>query len=122
MRSIRPPELVIGFGALLLLGATAVGALQDDDAGAGVEPAAGEVAIVDFEFDPNALQASVGQSLTWTNQDSATHTVTSDGGGPLASGDLEQGESYEASFDAAGTYEYICTIHPTMRGTVEVTA
>lgn len=122
MRPIRPPELAIGAGALLLLGASAVGVLRGDDAGTGTEPAAGDVAIVDFAYEPSPLQTSVGQAVTWTNQDSAAHTVTSDGDGPLMSGDLEEGATYEVTFDEAGTYEYLCTIHPTMRGVVEVSS
>lgn len=120
MGPIRPPELTIGACAVVLLGASVVGAFRGGDGG-GSEPAgAGEVAIADFSFQPDAVQASVGQAISWTNEDSAAHTVTSDGDGPLASGELAEGESYEVAFDAAGTYEYLCTIHPTMRGTVEV--
>lgn len=121
MRPIRPPELVIGAAALVLLGASAFGALRADEGGS-ADPAAGDVAIIDFSFEPTPLQTSVGQAVTWTNQDSAAHTVTSDGDGPLASGELAEGESYDATFDAAGTYEYLCSIHPTMRGTVEVSS
>lgn len=124
MRSIRPPELAIGAGALVLLAASAVGALgaADADEGGSAPVAAGEVAIVDFAFSPEVVETSVGQGVSWTNEDSAAHTVTSDGDGPMGSGDLAGGESYEVAFDAAGTYEYICTIHPTMRGTVEVSS
>lgn len=124
MRSIRPPELAIGAGALVLLAASAAGALGAGGGSDGGEAptGAGEVAIVDFAYSPEVVQTSVGQPVAWTNEDSAAHTVTSDGDGPLDSGDLPGGESYEAAFDAAGTYEYLCTIHPTMRGTVEVSA
>lgn len=120
MRPIRPPELAIGAGALVLLAVSAFGAFRSE--GGEEEPTAGDVAIVDFDFEPGSLQTSVGESVTWTNQDSATHTVTSDGSGPMASGDVAEGETYEVTFDAAGTYEYLCTIHPTMRGTVEVSS
>lgn len=106
MRSLRPPELGVG---------------EAEDGGE-TQTAAGEVTIIDFAFSPEVVETSVGQPVTWTNEDSATHTVTSDGDGPTASGDLASGETYEVAFDAAGTFEYICTIHPTMRGTVEVSA
>lgn len=122
MRQIGPPELGLGALALVLLGASVVGVLRDDGGASDATPGAGDVAVIDFDFDPNPVRTEVGQPLTWTNEDSAPHTVTSDGEGPLGSDELAQGESYEATFDTAGTYEYICTIHPTMRGTVVVSS
>ncbi len=121
MRPIRPPEAAIGALGLVLLAASVFGAVRDDG-GSDAEPAAGDVAIVDFAFEPDPLQTAVGQPVSWTNQDAAPHTVTSDGEGPMASGELDQGASYDVTFGTAGTYTYICTIHPTMRGTVEVSA
>lgn len=121
MRPIRPPELAVGASALVLLGASIVGLVAGDDGG-GAPAGDGQVAIVDFDFRPSPLQTTAGAAVTWTNQDSVAHTVTSDGDGPMASGELAGGESYEVTFDAAGTYDYLCTIHPTMRGTVEVSA
>jgi plastocyanin len=123
MRRLQTTELALGAGAVVLLAASVAGALgvgDDDTQGGAASGAPGEVAIVDFDFRPATLQVGVGQTVTWTNEDTAAHTVTSDGDGPLDSGDLAQGATYEATFDAAGTYEYICTIHPTMRATVEV--
>lgn len=111
-------------GSAVLLVASVIGFFRDgtdrpDDAGSRSETA---VAIIDFTFEPDVLMVTVGETGTWTNRDSATHTVTSDGNGPLASGDLEQDATYEMAFDEPGTYGYICTIHPTMQGTVEVTS
>jgi plastocyanin len=86
------------------------------------EPPAGtsaEVSIAGFAFDPASLSVTVGTQITWTNEDSTPHTVTfSDG---PDSGSLDQGETFQHTFDTAGTYDYICTIHPTMQGSVEVT-
>jgi plastocyanin len=56
--------------------------------------------------------------VTWTNNDSATHTITGDGG--LDSGDVATGGTYSKTFDKAGTYKYHCSIHPTMTGEVVV--
>ena len=77
------------------------------------------VAIVDFVYSPAALTVNVGDSVTWTNYDAAEegHDVTGDG---LASGLMTQGGTYSASFNLEGSYSYICTIHPSMTGTVEV--
>jgi plastocyanin len=121
MRRPGPPELAIAAGAFVLLAASGVGALRGEGGGSASAPAGGtDVVIVDFDYEPTPLQASVGQPVRWTNRDSASHTVTSAETGPLDSGDLAEGESYDATFDEPGTYEYICTIHPTMMGTVEV--
>lgn len=76
------------------------------------------VTIENFAFAPTSVEIKTGGSVVWTNKDSATHTVTGDGG--IASGDLAQGKSYTKTFDAAGTYNYSCSIHPSMTGTVVV--
>ncbi len=76
------------------------------------------VTIENFAFSPTSVEIKTGGSVVWTNNDSVTHTVTGDGG--IASGDLAQGKSYTKTFDAAGTYNYSCSIHPSMTGTVVV--
>ncbi|APH39599.1 cupredoxin domain-containing protein [Methanohalophilus halophilus] len=75
------------------------------------------VIMEDIQFKPATIQISVGDTVTWTNEDSATHTVT---GQNFDSGNLGQGETFTYTFDEAGTYEYECTIHPSMTGTVIV--
>lgn len=123
MRRTGPPELALAAGALVLLVASVVGAFRGDDPAAEVDgegTSDREVAIIDFTYQPSTVRTAVGDPVRWTNQDSAVHTVTSDGDGPLDSGDLAEGEVYEATFDSAGTYAYLCTIHPFMKGTVEV--
>ena len=71
-----------------------------------------------FAFSPASVSIKVGESVTWTNEDSATHTVTGDGG--IDSGSLANGQSYTKTFDTAGTFAYKCTIHPSMTGEVVV--
>lgn len=71
-----------------------------------------------FAFSPSSISIKVGESVTWTNEDSAMHAVTGDGG--IDSGNLATGESYTKTFDAAGTYAYKCSIHPSMTGEVVV--
>lgn len=77
-----------------------------------------DVAIKGFAFSPDSVDIAVGDSVTWTNDDSATHTVTGDGG--IDSKNLAQGDSYTKTFDTAGTFSYHCSIHPSMTGTVIV--
>jgi amicyanin len=77
------------------------------------------VDIVDFAFAPAVLTITVGDTVTWTNRDAVAHTATGDG---FDSGDLAQGASYSVTFTAAGTYDYLCTPHPTMTGRIVVQA
>lgn len=79
------------------------------------------VSIVNFAYSPAALTVRSGDSVTWTNKDQAPegHDVTGDG---LDSGLMNQGDTYSFTFDSAGSYSYICTIHPSMTGKVEVLA
>jgi amicyanin len=77
------------------------------------------VQIVDFTFAPASLTVSVGDTVTWTNLDSVAHTATSTSGA-FDSGDLDQGESFSLTFTAAGSYDYLCTPHPTMTGRIVV--
>jgi plastocyanin len=76
------------------------------------------VAIVNFSFSPGSLSASPGSLVTWTNNDSTTHTVTFDNGPDC--GSVAPGAAVTATFLAPGTYAYHCKIHPTMKGTVTV--
>ena len=90
--------------------------------GAPAAPAgANTVAIKNFAFGPAALTVKAGTTVTWTNQDTDPHTVTSQGPGPLSSPALSNGARYSYTFTTPGTYRYLCTIHPFMTGTVTVT-
>ncbi|MER5339395.1 MULTISPECIES: cupredoxin domain-containing protein [Streptomyces] len=80
------------------------------------------MAIKNFAFAPATLKVKVGTTVTWTNQDTDAHTVTSTGsGGPLRSAALNTHATYSYTFTKPGTYSYLCTIHPFMTATVEVT-
>jgi plastocyanin len=84
-------------------------------------PAAKDVAvdIKDNKFPAN-IDVATGSKVTWTNQDSVLHTVSSMHGGPLKSGTFEKGKSYSYTFTTAGSYMYVCDVHPDMQGTVTV--
>ncbi len=80
--------------------------------------------ITDFKFDTGPLgpQVPVGTKVTWINNDSTDHTVTSLGGAPASfdSGHLSNGQKFSFTFTKPGTYKYRCDIHNSMMGTVEV--
>jgi plastocyanin len=78
--------------------------------------------IDNFAFSPDSLSVSVGDTVTWTNKQAGTpHTVTADDGS-FDSGNLATDATFSQTFDAAGTFAYHCTIHPSMTGTVTVAA
>ena len=76
--------------------------------------------IAGFAFAPSTLNVRVGDVIIWTNSDSVTHTITSDSGNELKSSSLSNGETYTHTFNTAGTYNYHCSIHSTMKGNVIV--
>jgi plastocyanin len=78
-----------------------------------------KVEIVDFVYDPDPTTIQAGGKVTWINRDSAPHTATADDGS-FDTGTIEQGKLASETFKQPGTYTYICTIHPSMHGTVEV--
>lgn len=79
-----------------------------------------QVDISDFAFNPDPVTIKAGESVTWTNQDSAPHTATAQDRDVLQSGTLNQGESFTQTFDTPGTYEYFCEFHPDMKGVIIV--
>lgn len=99
-------------------------ALQQNDPPASSQPAkkpAAErlsIAIKNFAFSPANVSVPAGSTVTWTNSDTAPHTVTGDG---IDSSTLTTGQAYSQTFDKAGTYSYHCSIHPTMQGAITVT-
>jgi amicyanin len=85
--------------------------------------ATNSVEIKDYAYSPTTITVKVGTKVTWTNQDTVKHTVTSDPGTPavISSELFGKGESFSYTFDKAGTYTYFCEPHPYMKGTVVVT-
>jgi plastocyanin len=76
-------------------------------------------------FMPNSLQVNVGDTVTWTNEDTAAHTVTSgtpvDGpSGLFDSGLIVAGSTFDFTFNETGTYPYFCIVHPWMKGEIKV--
>jgi plastocyanin len=70
-------------------------------------------------FSPNPVEVKVGETVTWINDDSGRHTVTSKDGF-FDSGMMGKGQSFSYTFDKAGEYTYHCEPHPNMVGTVVV--
>jgi plastocyanin len=77
------------------------------------------VTLANFAFSPQILNVKAGTTVTWTNKDSATHTVTSDSG-VFDSGNLATNSTFSYTFNSTGNFSYHCAIHPYITGTVKV--
>jgi plastocyanin len=94
-------------------------ALAGSAAGHALAARAAAVSIKEFKFAPAALEIRPGTTVTWTNRDEETHTITS-ATGAFASAGLGHDETFSQTFSKPGTYEYFCALHPKMRATVVV--
>ncbi|MDQ3854243.1 MAG: cupredoxin family copper-binding protein [Thermoproteota archaeon] len=72
-------------------------------------------------YNPNPIEIKVGDTVTWINDDSSRHTVTSSNDSTFDSDIMRRGERFSFTFDNVGEYPYFCTLHPSMVGTVIVT-
>lgn len=66
---------------------------------------------------PTSITVKKGTEITWTNRDNQVHTVTGSG---IDSGNLQPNASWSKKFDAVGSFDYHCGVHPVMQGTVNV--
>lgn len=96
--------------------------VQPSTGQSGTAPSAGgsAVSIANFSFQPSAITVAVGTTVTWTNNDTAGHTVTADDGS-FKSDRLGTGSTFSQTFATAGTFAYHCSIHSSMTGTITVT-
>jgi len=98
----------------------AMAAPAGNAAGASTAVATDSVSIKNFAFSPATVTVTAGSTVVWTNDDSIQHDITFDGGS-IASSVLNHNDTFSHTFPTAGTYHYICSIHPFMHGTVIVT-
>lgn len=87
-----------------------------------VPAGAASVEIIDFAYAPQVITVAPGQALVFTNADLDEHTVTSETSDVLVSDVIPPGGQFSVTLDEPGTYDYVCTIHEFMSGSVEVTA
>jgi plastocyanin len=79
-----------------------------------------QVSIDSFAFAPLALTVTAGTTVTWTNRDEEPHTVAASDGSFRSPG-MGTGGSFSHTFSTPGKFDYICSIHPMMHGSVVVT-
>jgi plastocyanin len=121
--------------ACLALGLVGAGCGDDDDDGGGGggetteapsadggTPAGGgtEVSMENIKFNPTDVTIKPGETVTWVNDDSVGHDVTGDDFKSGDPGGMQNGATFEHTFETAGTFDYVCTVHPGMKGSVTV--
>lgn len=121
MRFVAHRTAVAGFAALIAITFLVGGFLQDGGQARAVDAS---VSIVNLAFVPATVNISVGDTVTWTNNEPSAipHTVTSDTAGQFDSGIFNPPQTFAHTFTTAGTFAYHCNVHPTMHGTVVVAA
>jgi plastocyanin len=138
MISMVSKTIYLTASLLAILSVIAIGASTDnkvfaqgDKVQASIVP--GASTLTDTAVSPNPIEAKVGQTVVWTNDDTAFHTVTSGLIGAADAGKLfdsglagptaltSKGKTFEHTFDAAGEFDYHCTLHPAMTGKVIIT-
>ena len=90
------------------------------DGGGGGGGGGAEVSEEGVAFEPAEVTIGVGETVTWTNNDSVPHDVTADSFSSGEPGGMAPGDTFEHTFEEAGTFDYTCTVHPGMDGTVVV--
>lgn len=118
---MRPPRTI-----MLVVAVTGSAALAGCGSGSSPAVAAGpdHVAVANFAFSPSSLTVHVGDTVTWDfDQPDAPHNVANGSGADQFASGAPQGHGhFSHRFTQAGTFAYICVVHPSMRGSVTVTA
>jgi plastocyanin len=128
---MRAPVVLLAAGALALAGcgsSSSSGSSSGSSSKSSATPAATQTApsgaakatIKNFTFTPGSLTVKAGTTVTFTNQDSANHNVTFSDKSIKGIANLRTNQSGKVSFAKAGSYAYVCTYHPGMKGTVVV--
>jgi plastocyanin len=127
-RRFRGGALVLVLGGALLLAACSSGgsgppkaaASGGSSSGSGGATSTNSITISNFMFAPMSASVAPGSTVSVTNKDSVTHTLTSTGG-QFDTGDIGGGQTKTFTAPSkAGTYHYICNIHQYMMGTIVV--
>jgi plastocyanin len=112
--------LTIGL-AVAALGLGACGGSDEPAASTAPQASGGTtVQIADNSFTPANLKVSAGDTVTFRNDGAIAHTATATEGADFDSGSIAPGDEFTFTPTEAGTVSYVCTFHPGMQGTIEV--
>jgi len=92
---------------------------ETDDTKSAEPQAVTDTVIIDgMQFTPQTMTVHQGDTIVWINNDLVAHNITNDANREQASGDLQTGDSWRLVPEHS--FSYLCTIHPTMTGSVTV--
>ena len=108
--------------AVLICGIStlALSVFADDAAQTSAGNKQNKIEIKDFAFNPQKITVKSGEKITWINRDGEPHTVVSVGKKFQKSSALDTDQEFSIIAGAPGTYEYFCSVHPKMTGTIVV--
>ncbi len=112
--------MLVATSTLLLGLVTALAGCGTEERPAPVDDGVSADATVEMRgqmFQPSTVTVSAGETVSWVNEDPVVHNVVGDG---FNSASMGSGDSFSHTFEEPGTYDYSCTIHPGMNGTVVV--
>ena len=112
---MRGPAAITVLGLGLTLAACGGGGGEKDSPAASSRVVS--VDMVDLEFEPRKVTLDRGQTVKFVNRGKATHNAK---GRDFFSRVVEPGGSYSHRFDTSGSFDYVCTFHPGMEGTITV--
>jgi plastocyanin len=96
---------------------------QGSAGGGGADTGSGggaKVSLKGIKFNPANVTVKAGDKVTWTNNDSVGHDVTGDNFKSGEAGGMQNGDTFAHTFDKKGTFDYVCTVHSGMEGSVTV--
>src|SRR5262249_5912431 len=112
-RRSRPEDSDMRFRIVALLALAGLGVLAIHPGGGLSAAETREVQIDNYSFAPGTLTVPAGTTVTWVNHDETVHTVTAvDNARSFKSGGLDTDDKFSFTFTKAGTYSYVCTVHP----------
>lgn len=110
--------------ALVVLGLAACGGDDEGSSGAASSEACPDGAVVikmvDIKFDPVDATARAGDQVCWINEDDIQHNAVAEEGGEFKSDLFNKGQTFTTTVEDPGTIPYVCTVHPSMTGTLTV--
>jgi plastocyanin len=118
MATMRKPRYILIGSAIGLALVLAACSGDGGSSAAAQEPVAtSQISVQDNNFEPEVAEVTAADTVTWTWEGSSEHNVVGDG----FESDVQRDGTFERRFDEPGTYEYRCTLHGGMTGTVIVT-
>ncbi len=93
------------------------GEMKNDDSTSSKQ---NRIEIKDFAFNPQTITVNSGEKVTWINRDEEPHTIVSVGKQFKKSTALDTDQEFTITVGAPGTYDYFCSVHPKMTGTIVV--